>query len=120
MSKSIKLREDITSLLKSKHESVYHRKASSKAQFPYIVYTISDVGEFKELEVDYWDKSDTSERIEILADTIEKLLNEELINNEEHSCAIYYNNDRKFVNDEDKSIQRINETFEIRYFGKEQ
>lgn len=119
MAKSIELRKDIYSLIKSGHERVFHRQASSTAQFPYIVYRITDIGDSKELEIDYWDKNDSSETIENLADNIEKVLNEEVINSYEHSCAIYYNNDRKFVDDEDKNIQRINETFEIRYFGKE-
>ena len=36
MAKTIKLRKDIYSLVKSGHERVFHRQASSTAQFPYI------------------------------------------------------------------------------------
>lgn len=119
MAKSIELRKDIYSLIKSGHERVFHRQASSIAQFPYIVYKITDIGDSKELEIDYWDRNNSSETIENLADNIEKLLDEEVVSSSEHSFVIYYNNDRKFVDDEDKNIQRVNETFEIRYFGKE-
>ena len=113
MAKSIELRKDIYSLIKSEHERVFHRQASS------IVYKITDLGDSKELEIDYWDRNNSSETIENLADNIEKLLDEEVVNSSEHSFIIYYNNDRKFVDDEDKNIQRVNETFEIRYFRKE-
>ena len=119
MAKSIELRKDIYSLIKNGHERVFHRQASSTAQFPYIVYKITDIGDSKELEIDYWDRNNSSETIENLADNIEKLLDEEVVSSTEHSFVIYYNNDRKFVDDEDKNIKRINETFEIRYFGKE-
>lgn len=119
MSKTIELRKDVLKLLKTKHNSVFYRIAPATAIYPYIVVKIRDIYEAKELEVDYWDKDKTSERIETLADDIEKLLNEELINNENHTLIFYCNDDRKRVDDEDKKIQRINETFEIRYFGKE-
>lgn len=119
MSKTIKLRKDILSLIKKQQDNIFYRIAPANATYPYIVIRVRDIFEAKELEIDYWDKDDTSVRIETLADNIEKLLNNELINNENHTLIFYYNEDRKIVDDEDKSIQRINESFEIRYYGKE-
>lgn len=118
MSKTLELRKDIVRLLKSEHNEVHYRKAPSTATYPYIVFSISDMGESKELELNYWDRNSNTETIEILADNIETLLDETNITNEHHSITFYNNYDRKFIDDEDKSILRINETFEIRYFGK--
>ena len=116
--KTIELRKDIVKLLKTTNNNIYCRRADTKAMYPHVVYTIEDIYEAKVLNIDIWDKADSTTRIEELADNIENL-KDEMVNNENHSFIIYYNEDRKWVDDDDKDIQRINMSFEIRYYGKE-
>lgn len=119
MSKTIELRKDIQKLFKEVADKAYYRRAINSNIYPHVVYTIEDIGDAKSLNIDIWDKSESTERIEILADEIEKHLKDEVVTNDNHSFILYYNYDRQWIDDEDKNIQRINMTFEIRYYGKE-
>ncbi len=118
-SKTIELRKDIKALLDQVTTKAFYRRAADDVPYPYLTYFLKDIGDSKVIEIDYWDRAESSTYIETLADNIESLLSEEIINTEEHSLIFYYNNDRKWIDDEDKTILRINETFEIRYYGKE-
>lgn len=117
-SKTIELRKDICDLLKSKCSNITYRRASYEASYPYVVYTIKDIGESKELEINIWDKNSDTTQIEDIADNIEKL-DKEILTNENHTFSLWKNNDRQWIDDEDKNILRINMTFELRYFEKE-
>ena len=118
MSKTIELRKDIQALLKEVLEKVYYRRASLRKMYPHVIFTIEDIFQAKVLNIDIWDKSEDTIRIEELADSIEKL-KDTVVNNKNHSFILYYNEDRKWIDDDDKSLLRINMTFEIRYYGKE-
>ncbi|WP_160357686.1 hypothetical protein [Clostridium chromiireducens] len=118
-SKTIELRKDIISLLKSVCNGVFYRRATDKTPYPYVVISINDIAEAKVLTIDCWDNDSDTSVIETLADNIESVLDKQTITNENHSITFYSNEDRKWIDDEDKNISRINETFEIRYFGKE-
>ena len=118
MSKTIELRKDIQNIFKSITENVYFRKANRNSLYPHIVYSIEDIYNAKVLTIDIWDKYIDTSRIEEIADNLEKIKNI-VVNSEFHSFILYYNNDRKWVDDEDKEIQRINLSFQINYYGKE-
>lgn len=118
-SKTIELRKDIIGLLKRVCNGVFYRRATDKTPYPYIVISINDIAEAKVLTIDYWDNDSDTSVIETLADNIESVLDKQTITNDNHSITFYSNEDRKWIDDEDKNISRINETFEIRYFGKE-
>lgn len=117
--KTEKLREDIVKLLKNNVDRVFYRNASKEAPYPYIVYALKDIYGAKVLELNIWDYGKDTTNIENLADNIEKTLDKEIITNENHSITFYSNEDRAWVDDEDKQVLRIKETFEIRYYGKE-
>lgn len=117
-SKTIELRKDIMILLKSICESVAYRRANDKQKYPYIIFSIKDIGDTKELEINIWDRSSDTTKIETIADNIEKL-DKEIVSNENHCLSLWKNNDRQWIDDEDKDILRINMTFELRYFEKE-
>lgn len=119
MSKTIELRKDVINLIKTAYERVYYRQATDKTPYPYVILSIKDIAQAKILNIDCWDNNSDTAEIECIMDKIEELLSRENINNENHSITFYKNDDRKWVDDEDKTILRINETFEIRYFGKE-
>lgn len=117
-SKTIELRKDIQKLLKEVYDQVSYRRVSDDTPYPYVVYSIKDIGESKELEINIWDKNSDTTQIEEIADKIEEL-DKEIVNNENHSFSLWNNNDRQWIDDEDKNILRINMTFELRYFEKE-
>ncbi|WP_346877547.1 hypothetical protein [Clostridium sp. UBA5712] len=121
VSKTIELRKDIKDILSQAHERVFYRRAKQKDAYPYIVYSIKDVYGAKVLEIDFWDRdiNDSTRNIETMVDKVEELLDKYTLTNENHSITLYSNEDRKWIDDEDKTIQRINESFEIRYYGKE-
>lgn len=118
---TLELRKDIQSILLQAHGTVVYLDADKDTKYPYVVYSIKDVFGSKILNIDIWnrDVEKSTRVIENLADSIERILDRYILNNENHSFTIFYNEDRKWVNDEDKFIQRINESFEIRYYGKE-
>ena len=100
-SPTIALRRDVHNLLKMAHNRVLYVKASKNTQYPYIVYKISDMGDSKKLELDYWDRNSDSQKIE------------------QHCLIFYHGQDRQPLTDDDPQILRINESYEIRYFGKD-
>ena len=79
MSKTIELRKDIQKLFKEVTDKVYYRRAINSNIYPHVVYTIEDIGDAKSLNIDIWDKSESTERIEILADEIEAHLKDEVV-----------------------------------------
>lgn len=121
VSSTIALRKDIKSLLSNVHERVFYRKANDEVIYPYIIYVIKDIYGAKVLEINIWsiDPEDSTVTIENLADDIQKALDNSIVINDNHSIILYYNEDRKWIDDEDKRIQRINFSYEIRYYGKE-
>lgn len=121
VSRTIELRKDIKKILSEAHERIFYRKANDEALYPYITYLIKDIYGAKVLEINVWniDPEDSTVTIENLSDNIEKLLNDFILANENHTIILYSNQDRKWLDDEDKRLQRINFSYEIRYYGKE-
>ena len=117
--KTIELRKDIQHLLKSIFEKTFYRRADVDTKYPYLVYTIRDVDDYKILEIDFWDEGSNTENIENFADKVEERLDEFIKTNENHSISIFKNNDRSWVDDENKNILRINESFQILYYGRD-
>ena len=115
MSYTNEIRKDIKNYLKQKCENVYYLKASDISRFPYIVFSIRSVGEGKVLELDIWDRHKDTTRIENLTDDIEEMFLNEVMCNEKHCIAFYSNDDRRFIEDSDKHLQRINESYELFY-----
>lgn len=121
MSSTIELRKDIKKILSGAYERIFYRKANDKVLYPYITYLIKDIYGAKVLEINVWniDPEDGTVTIEDLSDNIQNVLDDTISINEHHSIILYYNEDRKWIDDEDNRIQRINFTYEIRYYGKE-
>lgn len=117
--KTIELRKDIQHLLRSIFEKTFYRRADVDTKYPYLVYTIRDVDDYKILEIDFWDEGSNTENIENIADKVEETLDEFIKTNENHSISIFKNNDRRWVDDENKNILRINESFQILYYGRD-
>lgn len=108
----------ILSILRTVHSGSFYLKASTTAAYPYITFKLSEVGPTIKLELDYWSDSKDSTVLETLADSIHAKLHKYTETNSDLSVTIYKNGNRQRL-DED-AIQRINETYEVRYFGKEE
>ncbi|MBS6503979.1 MAG: hypothetical protein KH415_20605 [Clostridium sp.] len=121
MNSTIELRKDIKKILSGAYERIFYRKANDKVAYPYCTYLIKDIYGAKALEINIWniDDKDSTATIEELADNVQKILDDTISINENHSFILYYNEDRKWIDDEDERIQRINFSYEIRYYGKE-
>ncbi|PKM71294.1 MAG: hypothetical protein CVU92_09170 [Firmicutes bacterium HGW-Firmicutes-17] len=117
-SKTVLLIEEIKKIIQNVHIGVFYLKATKTTAYPYITFKISDIGASKKLELDYWtDKLDSIE-LEKLADNVGDYLNKYTLTNEHHSITIYKNDDRQRL--DETIIKRINESYLVRYFGKEE
>lgn len=106
------------SILRTVHSGSFYLKASTTASYPYITFSISEVGSSIKLELDYWSDSNDSTVLETLADNIHSKLHKYTETNSDLSITIYKNGNRQRL-DKD-AIQRINETYEVRYYGKDE
>lgn len=117
---NIELIENIKNILRNAHKLVFYMRASKTISYPYITFKIESWGDKKTLELDYWTNANDSMGIETIADNVDSILHKYTETNEKHSITMYRNSDRKYIDDEDPSIRRINESYEIRYYGKEE
>lgn len=124
VSKTIEIRKIITKVLKEQNINVYYEEADPKATFPYLVYELKNSPVYLNrddfvLTIDIWDKYKTSERIEIIADNIEKLNNENKWS-DGNTYSTFYLINRMSIRDEDKQIKRRQLIFEVKsyYIGE--
>lgn len=118
----IKLRTQLTALLKTIHPRVYSENASDKTAYPYLVYDLPNSTDNEEqelflLDVDVWDdKTDTTE-IEILASKVWATLHKFTHIDADMQFSINRMT-RGTLKDEDPRIKRRKLTFEVRYFNR--
>lgn len=118
--KTLELRKDIQKLLKEVASNVSYKSATEKTSFPYVVYKIKDYGEYlKQVEIDVWNKGTSTEVIENLVDDIENRLNDEIVCSDMHTIIFCNDNNRQWLEDQDKELQRINLSYTLNYYGKE-
>lgn len=117
-SKTVLLMKEIKKIIQNVHMGVFYTGTTKTTHYPYITFQISDIGASKKLELDYWsDNPDIIEQ-ETLADNVGEFLNKYTLTNENHSITIYKNDDRKRL--DETLIKRINESYLIHYYGKEE
>ena len=119
------LRKLLHPYLKSIHPRVYFQDAPDNAQFPYLVYDltqiVNDGEEFETvaLDIDGWDMpadGDTT-AIENLMDEVNQALNKKTLTAEELAVTFYL--DRKIpLTDDNKDIRRRKYIYEARLFGR--
>ena len=111
ISKTIELRKIIKSILSETNRDVFFERADKNSIYPYIVYSIESInfnfGEREDviLSVNIWDKNESSSRIEVLTDEIEKKF---MFNNKptEKILPTFYLESRNVIPDEDELIKR--------------
>lgn len=121
------LRKVITPVLKHPTElekRVYYNKAPAELFFPYAVYHFKNMNsnqypaESGILHVEIFDKADTSDRIDRIADQVIRELDFMNAPNDEILPTIYFN-DRDYSHDTDKGLQIIDLRFEINNYENE-
>lgn len=122
-SKTIELRKVITSLLKEVNNEVYYERASKDAVYPYIVYNLDTINlnnyprDDIFITIDIWDrnKEGSTTKVEILADTLEKVLNMKNKPTDKVLPTFYLEN-RTSIEDEDEFIKRRQLKFMIQNY----
>ena len=117
-SKTVLLIEEVKKILQNVYLDVFYIGTTKTTPYPYITFQISDIGASKKLELDYWTDQPDSIELETLADNMGDYLNKYTLTNENHSITIYKNHDRQRL--DETIIKRINESYMVRYFGKEE
>lgn len=118
----IKLRTELSKILKEIHSRVYYEKAPSTAIFPYLVYDLpqsyfEDDLEVFNLDIDIWDNNTDTTEIETLAQSIWNGLDRLHHIGKNMQFSIYRQN-RLTVGDDDPRIRRRTLIFSLRYYDR--
>ena len=109
--------------LKTVTTKVYHEVADENAMYPHIVFNFRriDLGDLSRqdyvLEVNVWDKSNSTQQVDNLADSVEKLLQAENLP-QDHVLPTFYLIDRQSIWDEDKTIRHRRIQFQVQNYER--
>ena len=109
--------------LKTLTANVYFEIANEKALYPHIVFNFRriDLGDLWRqdyiLEVDIWDKQDSSLRVDDLADSVENILQAENLP-QDNVLPTFYLIDRQNIPDENKEIKHRRVLFQIQNYER--
>lgn len=111
--KTEEIRKTVKTLLGESGGKAYHRNAPDNVVFPYKTYKVNTVQLGDEagrddgtVTVDIWDYAQSPNKIEKIADEIEKSFNHRHISNNAVMIS-FYNYIRNLLDDPDRKIQHI-------------
>ena len=113
----------VQSKLKTLTANVYYEIANEKKMFPHIVFNFRriDLGDLWRqdyiLEIDIWNKQDSSLRVDDLADSVENLLQAENLP-QDNVLPTFYLIDRQNIPDENKEIKHRRVQFQIQNYER--
>lgn len=117
------LKKLIMTQLKTLTSNVYYEIAADNALYPHIVFSFKmiNLGDLWRqdytLDVDVWDKGQSTTRIDSLCDEIEKLLHMQNLPQTD-ILPTFYLIDRRSIIDEDKSIKHRLVRFQIQNYER--
>lgn len=117
------LKKLIMTQLKTLTSNVYYEIAADNALYPHIVFSFKmiNLGDLWRqdytLDVDVWDKGQSTTRIDSLCDDIEKLLHMQNLPQTD-ILPTFYLIDRRSILDEDKSIKHRLVRFQIQNYER--
>lgn len=117
------LKKLIMTQLKTLTSNVYYEIAADNALYPHIVFSFKmiNLGDLWRqdytLDVDVWDKGQSTTRIDSLCDEIEKLLHMQNLPQTD-ILPTFYLIDRRSILDEDKSIKHRLVRFQIQNYER--
>lgn len=97
---------------------VYFEIANNESIFPYIVFDIRELVGYSinrhilELTIDVWDK-DTPKHLINAVDVLDKIFLQYKDNTEHFVIQIYNGSARQFIQDDDKSIKRLQRRYDV-------
>ena len=109
--------------LKTLTANVYFEIANEKVLYPHIVFNFRriDLGDLWRqdyiLEIDIWNKQDSSLRVDDLADSVENLLQAENLP-QDNVLPTFYLIDRQNIPDENKEIKHRRVQFQIQNYER--
>lgn len=120
--KTNELKKFIRSQIETCADNVYFRHSNSDSKYPRVVFDLKmlstdDIYQKYILTLDLYDKFNL-ETIDNLADKIEENIGFLDFLGEDFLIKIYPNNDRQYIEETDKTLQRILMSFELRYFTR--
>lgn len=117
------LKKLIMTQLKTLTSNVYYEIAADNALYPHVVFSFKmiNLGDLWRqdytLDVDVWDKGQSTTRIDSLCDEIEKLLHMQNLPQTD-ILPTFYLIDRRSILDEDKSIKHRLVRFQIQNYER--
>ena len=117
------LKELVQTKLKTLTTNVYFENADTKAMYPHIVYSFGELNlgdlsrEDYTLDVDVWDKGETTDIIDNLCDSVEDLLHQQNLP-QTHILPTFYKIDRKTIPDTNKQIRHRLIRFQIQNYER--
>lgn len=117
------LKELVQTKLKTITTKVYHEVADEKALYPHIVFSFRriDLGDLSRqdyiLEVDVWDKGNSTTTVDALCDQVEDLLQGKNLP-QTTVLPTFYLIDRQNIRDEDKLIRHRRIQFQIQNYER--
>lgn len=125
MSKVLKLRRTITSLLREVHPRVYYERAPKDEIYPYLVYVLDfsvDDGSLENfvLEVDGWDAPEggVTTALETMMDTADSVLNRAALYLDGGYVLHIRRDNRRTIDDDDSRISRRQYVYQARVFER--
>lgn len=123
MNKMLELRKAIATALMSAHPRVFYEAATEQAEFPYLVYDLTnsiDDGTLEQfvLDVDGWDRpagGDTTS-LETMMDAADKAIHRMVVTVDDEMAFIFYRDNRLTLDDDDPRIRRRKWIYQIRSF----
>ena len=117
------LKRLVQTKLKTVTAKVYHEIADDGALYPHIVFTFRrvDLGDLSRqdyiLEVDVWDKGNSTQTVDNLADSVENLLQAENLP-QDNVLPTFYLINRQNILDEDKYIRHRRIQFQVQNYER--
>ena len=114
------LKKFLLELLCEYSENVYYGQAISKSKYPRIEFSIKQIFTDEQylkylLTLNFYDKS-TCENIDSIADDICDKLGLSIYAENDFYVKFLRQDDRQMIDEQDKTLQHVMTTFEVRYF----
>lgn len=119
----IKLRSQLTSLIKTYQSQVYYQTAPDTATFPYVVLNLPNSFTLQEqeiftMDVDIWDNKTDTTTVETLAADLWKGLHNYKYSDGFIQFSLYRENRITELDEKEMGIRRRKLMFQLRYFDK--
>jgi len=123
----IEFRKALSAKLTAINSEVYHQRASDNAEFPYLVYEITNIdyggepgSDIYYIEIEGWDKSETGDTtiLETLMAAVKAGLEKQTITHGSITAAFFIENQLALDNDNDEQIIRRRQSYQAKVYER--